>query len=235
MKHALVILSLCVATTAVAHPVFSTTRAAAAASQEVVLKVGHGCEGADTSKIELQIPEGVTAVRPMHAADFGKAVLTKDDTTGNVTAVTWAKADEDVLAEDSHLYKFTVSLRLPERPFTRIFFPVIQTCRTSAGEDVVVEWTSADAGHGGHGGHGGHEGPNPAASLFLMPPVKPGWNRFTVNEHVHDLTVFDDALIVWSGKAAYSSNARTRELISNEPDVQSLAEIHPGMEIWLKY
>ena len=150
-----------------------------------------------------------------------------------VTTVTWLKPGDDVLAEDSHLYKFTFSAKLPETPFQRLHFRVVQTCTTSTGEERVSDWKAE--GEHGHGGHGGEGDELPAASVFVMPPRKPGWNKFTVNEHVHDLSVFDDAQIVWAGKAAYSSNARTRELLANEPDVQVLDAIHPGSEIWVKY
>jgi hypothetical protein len=40
---------------------------------------------------------------------------------------------------------------------------------------------------------------------------------------------------VWSGDAAYSSNAATAALIENEEDVTKLTEIAAGAEIWVKY
>ncbi len=235
MKRLLALVAGLAATAAFAHPSFSSPRATAGASQRLTIDVGHGCEGADTSKIELHIPAGVTSVRPMHAEGFGRAVVSKDETSGNVQTITWAKSGDDVLAEDTHLYRFTFSARLPEKPFTRVHFRVVQTCTTAMGEELVSDW-KAEGDHDHGGGHGGGHGDElPAASVFVMPPLKPGWNRFTIEEHVHDLTVFDDALIVWAGKAAYSSNARTRELLANEPDVQLLDAIHPGTEIWVKY
>jgi len=56
-----------------------------------------------------------------------------------------------------------------------------------------------------------------------------------VDQHVHDLTVFKDAAIVWAGTAAYSPNAHIMGLIQQEPDTQVLDAIHPGTEIWVKY
>ncbi|AUX24073.1 hypothetical protein SOCEGT47_046060 [Sorangium cellulosum] len=206
----------------------------AGATHEASFGVGHGCDGADTYRVKVQIPSGVTSVRPMDSA-FGKAVLEKD-AEGNVTAVVWTKPSvEDVLPADTNYYKLTVRFSVPDTPFRVLHFPTIQTCRTADGVETTAEWVDASGDHGSHGTGGDAPAALPAPALMILPPRAPGWNKYTVNEHVHDLSVFKDALIVWAGKAAYSPNPVTRGLIEAEPDTEVLSEIHPGTEIWVKY
>lgn len=224
--------SLFTATLASAH-ISVSGPAFAGTTHEATFGVGHGCDGADTYQIKVQIPSGVTAVRPLDSA-FGKAVLEKD-AEGNVTAVVWTKPEGDVLPADTHYYKLTMRFRVPDTPFKMLHFPTIQTCRTADGTETTAEWTSTSGEHGSHDTGGGEAADFPAPALMIMPPRVPGWNKYTVNEHVHDLSVFKDALIVWAGKAAYSPNPVTQALIEAEPDTEVLSEIHPGTEIWVKY
>ncbi len=214
-----------------AHIGLSTgTPAVAATTQELSFAVGHGCEGLDTFRLEIRIPEGVGGVRPV-ASVFGKAVVTKD-ASGRVTAVTWTKAEADVLPSDSDFYKFTLRAALPDKPFTSLAFPTVQSCRKADGTVVTQEWVGTE---GGHGGHLAAETSLPAPVLFLLPARTPGWNKYTVTEHVHDLSVFKDAQIVWAGSAAYSPSAHISGLIAQEPGTQVLREIHPGTDIWVRY
>jgi periplasmic copper chaperone A len=203
----------------------------AGTSQELTFNISHGCSGADTFRIEVRIPEGVTSVRPLNSV-FGKAVLSKD-ANGAVKSIIWTKPAAEVLSGDTHLYRVGLSALLPNAPFTTLYFPTLQSCRAADGTESTVEWTATTGDHG----HGGGTGPtvNPAPAVFLLPERSPGWNKYTVEQHVHDLSVFKDAQIVWVGKTAYSPNPLVMGLIEKEPDTQVLQEIHPGTEIWVKY
>lgn len=205
----------------------------AGATHEAVFGVGHGCDGADTYRVKVQIPSGVTSVRPIDSV-FGKAVLEKDS-EGNVKAVVWTKLPGDVLPADTNYYNLAVRFKVPDTPFKTLYFPTIQTCRTADGTETTAEWTATSGDHDSHGGDTGEAAEHPAPALLILPPRMPGWNKYTVNEHVHDLSVFKDALIVWAGKAAYSPNPVTQSLIEAEPDTEVLTMIHPGTEIWVKY
>ncbi|MDC0711939.1 YcnI family protein [Stigmatella sp. ncwal1] len=200
-------------------------------NQELTFNVPHGCSGADTFRIEVRIPAGVTSVRPLDSM-FGKAVLSKD-AEGVLKSVVWTKPAADVLPGDTHLYRVSLSALLPSTPFTTLFFPTIQSCRAADGTESVVEWTAASTDHD----HGGGTPPttNPAPFVFLLPARSPGWNKYTVDQHVHDLSVFKDAQIVWTGNTAYSANPLVLSLIEKEQGTQVLKEIHPGTEIWVKY
>ncbi|RKG72839.1 DUF1775 domain-containing protein [Corallococcus terminator] len=230
---------------AVAGSLFSTAAFAHAAvagptppyagvSFDADFTVSHGCDGADTSRVKVTIPAGVTGVRPVDST-FGKAEVEKDG-AGNVTAVTWTRAPGDVRAADTHYFHLGLRAKLPAKPFTTVFFPTEQTCRSAAGVETTVGWTGTGGGGHSHDTDAGTApAENPAPSLFLLPTRLPGWNQYTVEEHVHDLTVFKDAHIVWSGTQAYSFNPVTQALIEKEPGTQPLTEIHPGTVIWVKY
>lgn len=193
------------------------------ADQNAVIKftVGHGCEGADTYRIEIQIPDEIATLRAL-PGPFGEATLSRTSSTAPVTAVTWSKPN--VQPTDDQYYELAIRFRVPNAPFTTLYFPVIQTCRTAGGEERVSEWTALPGEMG-----------EPAAALLILPPRKPGWNKYTVPAAIADLKIFDDAEIVWAGEAAYSGNPTTKELIAAEAGVEELAEIRAGAEIWVKY
>lgn len=205
---------------------------------ELVVNVPHGCgveaDGMsveyDTIVVEMQIPAEVTSVRAMDS-EFGKATFEKD-ADGKITKVIWTRDVEANPPKDGldYFYKLGLRVGLPNTPFKTLFFPTVQKCDG----DTEVAWVATEGGHD-HSGGGDSTGEQPAPSVMLWPARSPGWNKYTVNEHVHDLTVFRDAEIVWSGDKAYSFNAETMKLIQAEEGVEVLEEIHPGTEIWVKY
>src|SRR6187431_1110418 len=78
-------------------------------TQEVTFGVGHGCAGADTYSVRVEIPSAVTSVRPVRGT-FGKASVEKDAQL-NTVAVTWQKEDIDVLDADVEYYKLTMRIK----------------------------------------------------------------------------------------------------------------------------
>jgi uncharacterized protein YcnI len=212
-----------------AHVSIISGPGAANATQEVTFGVGHGCEGADTYKVKVDIPAGVTSVRPMRS-DFGKVAVEKD-AAGLVTAVTWQKADADALDADIAFYKLVIRMKLPDKPFTTVFFPAHQTCRAANGTLSVVDWKMLPTDAPVDGGED-----EPAPSIAIVPAHKPGWNKMTVAVAVADLgTYFGDAQIVWKGSAAYSANPATTDLIKATSGVTALTSLAAGDEIWVKY
>lgn len=207
----------------------------AGTTHEATFGFSHGCDGFDTYRVRIEIPEGVTGVRPLDGV-FGKATVEKDPTSGEVKAVTWTRPEGDVHPADTHYHQVSLRAKLPDTPFRTLYFKTIQYCRDGDDNELQNDWVGTSGGGHDHGGHGGgEEGDNPAPALLVLPPRMPGWNEYTLTDHVHDLSVFRDALIVWSGKAAYSPNPATMKLIRAEPDVEELFELHPGMTIWVKY
>jgi len=216
------------ATAAHAHVGIASGNAIANASQEVVFQVGHGCNDGtkmvDTYSVKVDIPAGFTAVRPM-SSDFGPFTVTKDG-SGAVTSITWTKPLNDVRAEDDSLYKLAVRMKAPNAPFTTTYFPVHQTCRDAGGAETVVHWVGTPSAPANE----------PAAALNIVGAHRPGWNKYTSDRAVTDLSVFfQDAVIVWQGKAAYSSNESTTAQIAATAGVTALAEIAAGEEFWVRY
>jgi len=209
-----------------AHVSIASGLAFANTTQEVVFGVGHGCAGADTSSVQIEIPAGVGSVRPI-ASGFGQ-VDVETDASGAVVAVTWQKDDSSVLDVDAQYYKLTVRLKLPNEPFSTLYFPAHQTCRAKDGTTTVVDWVGIDVAEGGD--------VEPAPALRLVPARFPGWNKFTVPSALTDLaSFFADAQIVWRANAAYSSSPTTTELIAGTSGVSSLSGLDAGDEIWVKY
>jgi uncharacterized protein YcnI len=207
-----------------AHVHVASGPAFANTTQEITFGVGHGCEGSDTYSVRIEIPPGVTSLRP-ESNTFGKASIEKDD-TGAIRAVTWQKADIDALDSDVEYYKLTMRLKVPDQPFTTLYFPAFQICRAADGSMTSVDWVamteSADA--------------EPAPTLFVVPPRSAGWNKYTVPSDVSELdTFFGDALILWKGSRAYSANPATLELIKGTDGVSELSALSAGDEVWVKY
>jgi uncharacterized protein YcnI len=199
-------------------------------TQEITFGVGHGCAGADTYKVRVQIPADVLSVRPLRS-DFGKVSVEKD-TAGAITAVTWQKADADALDADIAYYKLVIRLKVPNKPFTTYYFPSQQTCRAMDGTLSTVAWSMLPTDPVVDGG----AVDEPAPALVVLPARRPGWNKFVVAAAVSDLsTLFGDAQIVWKGAAAYSANATTAELIGSTAGVTALTALAANDEIWVKY
>lgn len=200
----------------------------AGTNQVLTFGVGHGCEGLDTISIEIAIPSEVTQVAALVGpAGFGEAALTVSDAE-LVTAVKWSKTESR--AADDHYYQFGLRVAVPDMPFKTLYFPATQTCLDADGEEVVVEWalTAEEAAEGGD-----HALEAPA--LKIIPKRGKGWNKFTVADKIEDLTVFNDAEIVWLDDKAYSSNETIKALVESDEDVDELTEIPADSEIWVKY
>jgi uncharacterized protein YcnI len=192
----------------------------AGTNQILTFTVGHGCEGADTVALDIQIPKSVNSVRAVYGP-LGSGDV-KTDEAGLPVSVSFSKAD--FRPGDDQYYQVQIRLKVPDAPFTVVAFPTIQTCSTAEGVKIEAAWTAME----------GEEG-EPAPTLAILPPRHSGWNKLTVPVAVADLSIFDDAAIVWSGNAAYSSNPTTKQLIEAEPDVTPLTQIDAGAVIWVKY
>lgn len=207
-----------------AHTSFVVTessKAFAAKSYYGTLNLGHGCtdlvSGAhfDTEKLEVDIPPTATSVRPVDA-EWATAAVVKDQTTPTIiTRLVWTKTGP-VQLEDSHLYRVSFTVKLPDAPLTTLAFPARQICHNSEGVEITTPWEGLEA-----------------PTLKLLPARVPGWNKYTTQIEINTATIqsfFSDAQIVWSGASAYSANPVTDGLISNK-----LTVIPAGAEYWVKY
>lgn len=106
-----------------AHVSFVNNRAPAGTSFIATANISHGCgdeggAGLDTTRVEIVLPEGVTA-RPMHS-DIGDAAI-----DGNT--LVWAR-EAPVQEADTHFYQVSFRFTVPNAPFTRLQFMTTQFC-----------------------------------------------------------------------------------------------------------
>ncbi len=196
---------------------------------EIELSIPHGCEGFDTVKIEVSLPNGLTGVRAFDSV-FGPATVDVDE-AGVVTKIVWTAQKVEPYPSDSHAYSVSFRTKTPDAAFTTLFFPTVQTCKDFEGNIYISEWLDATVGHG----HDANSEILPAPSVLLYPKVSPGWSQYTATNHMHDMSIFSDAEIVWKGTAAFSANTNTMQMIKDDINVSELSEIHSGETFWVKY
>lgn len=217
-----------------AHIGASTPTPYANATAETSFSIGHGCEGGvDTQSVKISIPAGITSLRVVESYPF-TSVTTEKDAAGIVTAVTFSKPQNTVRDGDDGYYKLSLRFKLPDKPFTVLYFPAIQTCKKPDGTGPApTEWIGTTPNES-------EDGPEPAPALLVLPARTPGWNKYTIPTGVEIkkeqlATVFKDAQIVWAGSKAYSVNPNTAAQIAAEDGVEALESLAAGTEIWVKY
>lgn len=120
---------------ALAHVTLETQQAAAGSTYKAVLRVPHGCAGAATLKVRVQIPEGFIAVKPMPKAgwtlDISKGKydqsydLWGDRVTEGVKELSWSGNLPDDYY-DEFTFRGTLTATFAEG--TTVYFPVVQEC-----------------------------------------------------------------------------------------------------------
>jgi uncharacterized protein YcnI len=132
---------------------------------KAVFQVPHGCDGAATTGVSVDIPEGVISVKPMPKIGWtlatvkGKYARTYTShgkpVSEGVKKVGWSGGS----LPDDQYDEFIFQAKLPEdKDIMRISFPVTQTCGA-----VVVHWNEIAKPD-----QNPHELKNPAPSLNLM-------------------------------------------------------------------
>lgn len=162
-------LATVIASPAGAHVFLESRQAAVGAPYKAVFAVPHGCAGSATTKIRVQIPEGVIAVKPMPKAGWTvEAVKGKYATTYEFHGQKFSEGVKEVVwsggkLPDDNYDEFVVSTFLTSglKPNTTLYFPVVQEC-----EQGISRWIDIPAA--GHAGHS-HDGQSPAPGVKLMP------------------------------------------------------------------
>jgi uncharacterized protein YcnI len=156
------------ASSASAHVTLESRQATIGAGYKAVFAVPHGCAGSATTKIRVQIPEGVIAVKPMPKAGWNVEVIkgkyaAEYDFHGTkfsegVKEVVWSggKLPDDFYDE------FIVSTFLTGalKPDTVLYFPTVQEC-----EQGVSRWIEIPEGD--HAAHA-HDSKWPAPGVKLL-------------------------------------------------------------------
>jgi len=153
---------------AFAHVTLETAESPAGGFYKAVLRVPHGCAGSPTVGLRVQIPEGVIEARPMPKPGWTITMKVKpldppyvDDGLKITTAVSEIDWSGGKLPDD-YYDEFVFRARLPSRPGTMLYFPVIQIC--ASGEEhwiqIPAEGKTADD----------YDNPAPGVKLTSAPP-----------------------------------------------------------------
>ena len=134
---------------------------------QITFRVGHGCDGAATDTLLIQIPEGVTGVKPKWLAGWtvgteprasAEASMAPDPSAeaghAEVGVVSWTGGP---LPEGQYLDLQLLAV-FPETPGAVLYFPVVQRCG-----DVEAAWIEIPA-----------EGQDPDELEFPAPSVTIG-------------------------------------------------------------
>jgi periplasmic copper chaperone A len=156
--------------TALAHVTLETPEAAAGSTYKAVLRIPHGCGGAATLKVRVQIPEGFIGVKPMPKAGWtldirkgkyqGSYDLYGDTVTEGVKELSWTGKLPDAHYEE-FVFRGTLTKAFAEG--TTVYFPVVQECEDSKIErwiEVPAEGKTAD------------DYESPAPGLKIVSPAK---------------------------------------------------------------
>jgi len=129
---------------AAAHVTANPREATAGGYTYHAFRVGHGCEGSPTTKVAVQVPEGVVSVKPQETAGWTIAItngpITPYDNHGEtitegVKEVSWTAATP---LPDSHMQQFGLSMKMPDKPGETVYFPVVQTCRQGVHRWITI-------------------------------------------------------------------------------------------------
>lgn len=159
--------AVALSTAATAHVTLETKEARVGAGYKAVFSIPHGCEGATTTEVSIEVPEGVIAVKPMPKPGW-KLALQKgpyartyafyhgEKKSEGVKQVTWSGGE----LPDDYFDQFVLSTFIAGElaPGEKLSFPVTQKC--TKGE---LKWTDV-AGPGVDA----HSLEHPAPQLLLV-------------------------------------------------------------------
>ena len=144
----LVLGSLMLATPALAHITLAETDAQAGRSFRGILVVGHGCDGAATTAVRVQMPEGFYNVKPMPKAGWELTTTIGPydqpfenhgtQLTEGVREITWSGGTLLDAQFDEFHFRGSFGGDLEAGP---VYFPVLQQCGDK--EDAWID-TSGD-------------------------------------------------------------------------------------------
>lgn len=181
MNKLISVLLLALPAVAGAHAVIEQKDAESGSYYKGVISISHGCEGSATTKVTIDIPNGLRGAKPMPKAgwqlDVVKSQLAKPyqshgkTVVEDVTQISWYG---NTLAHN-HFDEFVFRGQIGVGTGTRLYFPVRQEC--VVGE---LNWNQKPAekidrmvNHGDdHSGHGEHAGHMPEKLEYPAPVVR---------------------------------------------------------------
>jgi uncharacterized protein YcnI len=135
------LLALGLAVPASAHITFENKEVVAGTTAKFVLRVSHGCAGAPTTRVRLQLPEALRGAKPQPKPGWELAITQRPtgvqaagghgDAVGEEAAeIAWSGR-----LEDAHYDEFAFrAVIAPQTPAGRLYIPVVQECAGGAVE-----------------------------------------------------------------------------------------------------
>ena len=119
-----------------AHVTLDVPQAPADSYYKGVFRLSHGCGTSPTVRVRVRIPDGVLGAKPQPKPGWTLAVtrvkLAKPveaahgrSVAETVSEVSWSGGS---LANE-YFDEFSIMMKLPDRPGTTLYFPVVQDCR----------------------------------------------------------------------------------------------------------
>lgn len=247
-----------------AHPSLERREANVGAPYKAIMRIPHGCDGSATTRVRVQIPEGIIGVKPQP-----KPGWTVDTTHGAYARVYpyyhGAKLTEGVREiswsgrlADEHFDEFVFSgfVAATLKAGDMVYFPTIQDC-----EKGSSAWEVPAAGQSAHDlklpapairlvqaqGHGQRAAPPPAARTFKAGDivVEAPWSRATPGKSavgagfmkITNTGKEPDRLIGGSADVAKSFEVHEMTMSGDVMKMRRLAkglEIKPGESVELK-
>ena len=169
VRSTLIALALLTASPALSHVTLEQREAPVGASYKIVLRVPHGCDGTATTKLTVQIPEGVISVKPMVKPGWTLAVkrgayakpysyLHGAKLTEGPKEISWSGGNLPDAYYDEFVLTTFIAGEL--KAGDMLYFPVVQECEKGA-----HHWVEVPAG-------GKPVAGDPALGLKLLPKAK---------------------------------------------------------------
>jgi uncharacterized protein YcnI len=153
-----------------AHVLLDTPEAPQGTFYKAIFRVPHGCHGAATTSLKVDIPEGLIDAKPMPKPGwtitttkgaYKKAyTLHHKNISQGVTSVTWNGGN----LPDDEYDEFVIALHVADSltPGSIVYFSAFQTC----GSETIAFTDIPQAGHAG-------EAKMPAPGLRILAGAKP--------------------------------------------------------------
>ncbi|HEY4081622.1 MAG TPA: YcnI family protein [Burkholderiaceae bacterium] len=118
-----------------AHITLEQKQAPAGSYYKAVLQVPHGCKGSATTAVRVRIPDGIFNAKPQPKPGWtlkitrSKLAQPVDAGHGHVLAervseIAWTGGP----LPDDNFDEFRIVMKLPDRPGTTLYLPVVQEC-----------------------------------------------------------------------------------------------------------
>jgi uncharacterized protein YcnI len=152
---------------ALAHVTVEPSSATAGAYVRTALRVPHGCSGAATTGISVEIPEGIFTARPMPKPGWRLTIERRRlaepvrnphgrEMEEEVARITWQGGP----LPDEQYDEFVLMLQVPNEPGGTLVLPVTQSCEGGRAD----AWVERPAP-----GQSAHDLPRPAPAIRLTP------------------------------------------------------------------